>query len=269
MAVLREFFKRMKRSKKWRKEEEVLREIPPLYPSSSIGMAIERMEETGEKEIPVVDPGSKRVLGEVSAFDLVEVLGGEKEYLRRKYVFPKFLNLDVREIMGPAAVLEKYSLKKAFEIITTERETVFYVKKGRYAGAITERDLLAYFGDRAQGKVKDYYGEGVQVTPGTKLVDVARIMARNRIHRVLVVSRGSLKGIISSRDVVLAMRGSWSEILGLKARDVLSEAIYVGPEDEISQAVELMVERGYGSLPVVEKKVLGILERDHILRKVI
>jgi len=42
----------------------------------------------------------------------------------------------------------------------------------------------------------------VTVLPDTPLMEVARALAENRIHRVLVVEKGKLLGIITSLDVI-------------------------------------------------------------------
>jgi CBS domain-containing protein len=42
----------------------------------------------------------------------------------------------------------------------------------------------------------------VTVLPDASILDVARALAENRIHRVLVVEKGKLKGIITSLDVI-------------------------------------------------------------------
>jgi CBS domain-containing protein len=44
--------------------------------------------------------------------------------------------------------------------------------------------------------------EPVTVLPDTTVLEVARALAENRIHRVLVVERGRLLGIITSLDVI-------------------------------------------------------------------
>jgi CBS domain-containing protein len=44
--------------------------------------------------------------------------------------------------------------------------------------------------------------EPVTVLPDTSVLEVARTLAENRIHRVLVVEKGHLRGIITSLDVI-------------------------------------------------------------------
>jgi CBS domain-containing protein len=53
------------------------------------------------------------------------------------------------------------------------------------------------------GTVEDIMeAEPVTVLPDTSILEVARALAENRIHRVLVVEKGKLRGIITSLDVI-------------------------------------------------------------------
>jgi CBS domain-containing protein len=53
------------------------------------------------------------------------------------------------------------------------------------------------------GTVEDIMeAEPVTVLPETSVLEVARALAENRIHRVLVVEKGKLLGIITSLDVI-------------------------------------------------------------------
>lgn len=53
------------------------------------------------------------------------------------------------------------------------------------------------------GTVEDIMqGNPVTVLPDASILDVARALAENRIHRVVVVEKGHLKGIITSLDVI-------------------------------------------------------------------
>lgn len=42
----------------------------------------------------------------------------------------------------------------------------------------------------------------VTVLPDTTVLEIARLLAEHRIHRVLVIEKGKLKGIITSLDVI-------------------------------------------------------------------
>ena len=57
--------------------------------------------------------------------------------------------------------------------------------------------------------VADFMTEGVvHVAPSTPISDLARTIRENRIHRLLVVENGTLRGIVSTFDLVTLLEGS-------------------------------------------------------------
>jgi CBS domain-containing protein len=62
----------------------------------------------------------------------------------------------------------------------------------------------AEFQERLQDvTVADFMTEGaVHVAPSTPICEIARIIRENKIHRLLVVENGALRGIVSTFDLV-------------------------------------------------------------------
>lgn len=57
--------------------------------------------------------------------------------------------------------------------------------------------------DETFGQVADFMTEEVEtVTPDTPIAEAARLMTSNRIHRLIVVDRGEVMGIITSLDLL-------------------------------------------------------------------
>jgi CBS domain-containing protein len=82
------------------------------------------------------------------------------------------------------------------------------VHDGWLVGMVSDRDLLPATGraqhdQRAIEEVmtRDYVG----VVPGTRLSAVAECMRRNGFHALPVLVRGSLRGIVTSADVLAAL----------------------------------------------------------------
>jgi CBS domain-containing protein len=102
------------------------------------------------------------------------------------------------------------------------------------------------------------------------------IMRLGRIRHLPVVDGPRLVGIISERDL---FRSSLAQALGygtkdtrdlmkkLRIKDVMvAEVLTVSPEDEVRQAVRLMVDRKIGCLPVVEgDRLVGLITETDIL----
>jgi len=110
---------------------------------------------------------------------------------------------------------------------------------------------------------------------------VARMVARKIRHLPVVDARGTLVGVLTDRDLrhylfgpaVFKRIGSVSADAVLKAvtvNDLMSSpAISVGPDDELETAVGTMLRDKIGSLPVVDKRVIGIITETDLLRRVV
>lgn len=78
--------------------------------------------------------------------------------------------------------------------------------------------------------------EVVSAETTTPLDQVARVMAKRRIHRVVITEGGRIEGIVATRDV---MRATVDAALEVRLGEVMSDALlYVRPEEEMGVVVE-------------------------------
>jgi acetoin utilization protein AcuB len=103
------------------------------------------------------------------------------------------------------------------------------------------------------------------------------IMQLGRIRHMPVLGKGKLVGILSQRDL---FRAGISSVLHLRAAaerewlakipvgDVMTrEVVTVGPDEDVSTAVDIMLEKRIGCLPVVEAgEMVGLLSETDCLR---
>jgi CBS domain-containing protein len=108
----------------------------------------------------------------------------------------------------------------------------------------------------------------VSLEPSKKISDALKIMIDKDIGSVLVVQNGTLRGILTERDIVRNIPTSERAFLQYIAKP-LSEVskksvITVRPDLEIWEAFAMMLENKIRRLPVVENgKLKGIVtERD-------
>jgi CBS domain-containing protein len=91
------------------------------------------------------------------------------------------------------------------------------------------------------------------------LVDVARLMARHRIHSVVVSDGPSLWGVVSDLDLVAAasVRDLEAQVAGAAAA---TPALTIGPDETLQRATQLMVEHALAHLVVVENdRPVGVI----------
>jgi CBS domain-containing protein len=99
------------------------------------------------------------------------------------------------------------------------------------------------------------------VQSDTPVEEVARIMAKGDIGAVPVVDDGQLRGLITDRDIVVRMVAEGRDASSTRATDVASpEVVTVSPDQNISEARELMREHRVRRLPVAKAgELVGII----------
>ncbi len=109
------------------------------------------------------------------------------------------------------------------------------------------------------------------VAPHDSVLRAIEIMATRYVGALLVMSEGSLLGIISERDyarkVILKNRSSHDTPVS----DIMSSpAISVTPEDTVHHCMQLMTEGRFRHLPVMKAgRVVGMLSIGDLVKAVI
>ena len=114
------------------------------------------------------------------------------------------------------------------------------------------------------------------VTPMETIGQADELMNTNNIRQIPVVEATELVGIITDRDVRSFLSGSLLEspearekALNTKISEIMTtEPITVSPEDDLEEAVELLIEEKFGGIPVVDKSagLVGIVTYVDVLR---
>jgi CBS domain-containing protein len=109
------------------------------------------------------------------------------------------------------------------------------------------------------------------VAPDATVYDALALMAAKNLAAVLVISEGSLVGIVSARDY-----GGKVVLEGKSARDVRVREIMttslttITPEATVLDAMALMDRRHFRHLPVLkEGKLEGVVTMSDLMREVI
>jgi len=116
----------------------------------------------------------------------------------------------------------------------------------------------------------------VVVSPADSLADAMRLTRARRIRHLPVVQDGEVVGIVSDRDVRLAMPSPLTESddqrVAFLERTRISEVMRgnvatIGPLDTVEDAAKLMRRSRIGALPVVDARgrLLGILSESDVL----
>ncbi len=112
----------------------------------------------------------------------------------------------------------------------------------------------------------------VSLTPQASVRDAACVMTRANCGSVLVMELpDSLLGILTERDLMTRVLARGLDPDRTPVREVMTpNPICVPPETPVSDAVVLMIERGFRHLPLAtEKKILGVFSmRDALPREI-
>jgi acetoin utilization protein AcuB len=114
------------------------------------------------------------------------------------------------------------------------------------------------------------------VTPSETIAQADELMAENRIRQLPVVNRGELVGIITDRDIRSFLSGSLlsapearEKALRTRIAEVMtSDPVTLSPDDNLQEAVELLINEKIGGIPVVDEAegIIGIVTYVDILR---
>jgi acetoin utilization protein AcuB len=121
----------------------------------------------------------------------------------------------------------------------------------------------------------------ITITPDTSLHEAHRLMTEKRIRRLPVVDHGKLVGIVTLGDVRSAEPSTASTLsvwemnnllAKLKVAEIMTrEPTTISQEATISTVAEIMLEKKFSCLPVVDDKgqLVGIITESDIFRLVV
>jgi CBS domain-containing protein len=118
-------------------------------------------------------------------------------------------------------------------------------------------------------KVKDIMTKDVQYcTPDTTLAEAAHLMWEADCGILPVVDDGALDGVITDRDMYIALATKNARASQLKAGAIATKTVLIcAPDDDVHAALSTMKEARVRRLPVVagDKTLTGILSMNDIV----
>ena len=113
----------------------------------------------------------------------------------------------------------------------------------------------------------------VSTSAEATVCDAARVMTQANCGSILVLdAHGALLGILTERDLMTRVIARALDPVHTKVADVMTHhPLCVPPETTVSDAVLLMIERGFRHLPIVstKSKIMGVFSiRDALPREI-
>jgi len=298
MAARRETFRRrlreqgplsLKTHPAKRREGEIMSiaksPVVTMAPTTPIYDAVRIMSKEGFRRIPVVDPGTKRLLGMITATDIVNFFGGGEKHqlIQRKYggSFYKAINEPIRSIMTQDVVSIHTSGKISEALDLMKRHKIGGLPvvddDKRVWAILTEKDLISLFRGRISGvRVAELMTRRVvTATPGMSIFEAERTMIEQGFRRLPIVSDKKVLGMITARSILRffgsgqvfkhLQSGTMAQVLQTSVLEAsIKEVGTVSPDVDVGEAARVMKEKNVGSLLVVEnERLVGIItERD-------
>jgi CBS domain-containing protein len=274
-------------SKKREGEIMVIAKSPvvTMAPTTPVYDALKIMVKEGFRRMPVVDPGTRKLLGIVTATDFINYLGGGDKFqiIQKKYGgnFFKAINEPVKSIMSSEVVSIRTSgkINEAIELMKKHRVGGLPVvdEHDQVWAIVTERDIVTLFSGKIRGvKAADLMSKRViTAKPETPIIEIEKKMIEKRFRRLPIVSDSEFIGMTTVRSILRffgtnqvfkhLQSGTILQVLQTPAIEVtMKNVATTNPETDIGQAAKLMQEKHVGSLPVLANgRLVGIItERD-------
>jgi CBS domain-containing protein len=258
--------------------------VVSTQPSNSIKNAAALMRDNDVRRLPVIASGTKRLMGLLTAIDILDFLGGGEKYniIGKDYGgnFLAAINSPISKIIRESQYLERTaSIEDAISIMLDKHSSCIPIVSGKKSqevlAIVSERDLLPKAeGDLGVKVSAVMKRDPITLTPGTMLSDASKIMVRNQLRRLPVMSDDQLVGVLTVFDLLGYLEDG--NFRGFGAEENLSvridtimenNVITAKPDDDISKVIGLVEDTGYGGFPVVaDDKLKGIITTTDLLR---
>ncbi len=108
------------------------------------------------------------------------------------------------------------------------------------------------------------------VTSKVSVAEVSELMATRRIGAILVVEKGKLAGIFTERDALVRVIAKGVDPKKTAVGEVMTrDPDTIQPTESVQTALDLMAERGYRHLPVIDEgQLYGIISIRDLYRSV-
>jgi len=114
------------------------------------------------------------------------------------------------------------------------------------------------------------------ITAAETIGQADEFMSENNIRQIPVVDGHELVGIVTDRDIRSFLSGALladpdrrEKALRTEVRDIMTtEPLFLAPDDDLEEAVEMLIEQKFGALPVVDEAegLVGIVSYVDVLR---
>jgi acetoin utilization protein AcuB len=274
------------------------------HPEELVSTVRQRLVDHFIRHLPVVTEDSILV-GVITDRDIRRAVASDEPHMAEHELTYLLEKMTVQELMTQQVVTVRRQtpVAGAAQIFLAQRFGCLPVVRAdnRLEGIITVTDLVRAYvkrseylwgqegGKSAGGQPEQSRGETIRpvrammhtavvtATPDISLAEAQRLMRTQRIRHLPVVFNRRLVGIVTDRDLRDAMpspattlsRGEIAYQMDTTPVKtcMTSDVVWINPDMDMRQAAQILLERRFGCLPVVEDRVLvGVVTEIDCLR---
>jgi predicted transcriptional regulator len=223
-------------------------------PDAALGQVAVLLDQNHVHALIVTDLNG-RALGIISDFDLLagEWLSTDSESLTamRKLTASDLMSHPIDSVEAGISLADAVQ-----ELIEKEISRLLVTEHGKPVGIISLSDFVASIASEDKPRretVGDVMSHAILVCRGeTALISAARTLTIAGWRSVLVVdTRGKTLGVVSGADLLLYIKNGMDE--KLTVRDVMHPALTIDINASLREAANLMIQKHYHRLVVVDK----------------
>lgn len=109
----------------------------------------------------------------------------------------------------------------------------------------------------------------VTVGPDATVSEIAALLHQHRIGAVLVMDGDAIAGLVSERDICRCLHVHGRSVHDARARDLMTTPVIVAdPRIDVCDAMEIMTDRRFRHLPVVDNgKLVGLVSIGDLVKR--
>lgn len=251
-------------------ESIISKDLVTIDKDSHLHAALDIMEKRKISRLVVTEGG--KICGILAEEDIANRLGsaGKERKLKAEHI-----HISGAMSKDPVSVEISTSVRDAARTMLERKFSSLLVRKeGAIVGLITKTDLVKTL-CASKKAVKEFYTPNpLIVKPDDTIVSVRKMMIARKVHRVPVVDKGVLVGMLTERDIARGLDTFRKAIDKYPQADITRltvgltmrpEPLTVSPEATVGKAASIMLEKKISGLPVVSDKI-GIITKTDLVR---
>jgi CBS domain-containing protein len=241
------------------------------------------MQKRNFRHLPVTDASSGRILGLISAQDVIDSLALVLEHRSISADVMRSLQIPVERIMNLHCIVvepgDGFSdvVKK---IVNQNLGAIPVVNEvGSVQGIVTLRDLVGLMGISSEplnvdvSELMTY--RAISIDRDQRISEAVRLMSTNRVRRLPIFNSESkqLLGMLTSKDILrhlgrLSSSGQDDREFDLEVKEFMTrEVITISGEEDIRTAASRMMIFGVGGLAVDDAPDIALITERDLIRK--